>query len=238
MLIRKSTTVAVLGLAMLLCGCANLVDSSGNAISLSEYDSVIVEDVRVMPGVQKRQMGPLLKGHIQTDLLGSDEWKRSGDFNLDSFAQQVESYATTEGRLEGKPIKPAMTKEQFKKQHAKTVEKLASKQAEPAGTRPVRLHVDLIKVDFPSSANQIVLGVKASADSKIYVYDPQTNRLLGTADISVSDSLPGMPLSPVSMATRAGKQAAFGLYTRKHVLKLIDKSSKEIVKTLDAARKR
>ena len=238
MLVRKSKTVVIFGLSMLLCGCANLVDSSGNPISLSEYDSVIIEDVRVMPGVQKRQMGPLLKGHIETDLLASDAWKRGSDFNLDRFAQYVETYATTEGTLEGKPIKPAMTKEQFKKQHEKTVEKLSSKMAELKGTRPVRLRIDLTKVDFPSSADQIVIGKKASANSKIYAYDPQTNKLLGTADISVSESLPGMPLSPVSMATRAGKQAAFGQYSRKHVLTLIDKSSKEIVKMLEAAKKR
>ncbi len=235
---RKQILLGVLmcGSLAFATGCVTLEDSDGKAVSLKAYDSVIVEEVHVDPKVPKKELGPLMKGMLQIELLTGDKWKLGTDFDFDEFANYVEKYATVPGTLNGKPFKSAMPVEKFKKQYAKKKAKMGDSLDEPKGVNPLRLRVVITKLDFPGNIDQVVTERSARIHCKIWAYDTNGQKSLGSAIVKAGDSLPGIPISPISLGTRVAKKLIFGGYTRKHVLKLTENLSKEIVKVLDKAK--
>ncbi len=237
---RKQILLGVLmcGSLAFAAGCGGLMDPDGNAVSLKAYDSVIVEEVRIDPEVSKKELGPLMKGMLQIELLAGDKWKLGTGFNFDEFAQYVEEYATTPGTLNGEEFKSAMTVEDFRKKIAEKREKMASSLDKPRGVKPLRLQVLITKLDFPSTVDQTVTGRSAELHCQIWAYDVNNQKPLGNATVTAADSLPGIPLLPTSMVMRVAGKAIFDGYTRRHVLKLTENLSKEIVKVLDEAKGR
>ncbi|HOI56027.1 MAG TPA: hypothetical protein PLP01_12315, partial [Phycisphaerae bacterium] len=59
-----------------------------------------------------------------------------------------------------------------------------------------------------------------------------------TAEIKSIQGIPGVPLLPYSMATRAALNAVFDQYTRKHVMELVQNLSREIADKLAEAKKK
>ncbi len=225
-------------LAASICGCGGLVDSAGKSVSLRQYDSVIVDEVRIAPSVSQAQTGELLKGHLQAHLLADEHWTRGEEFDVEGFAKVVERYATTPGTVNGKPVEPAMTQQEFLDKYAAKKQRSLSLQSKPKGSRPLTLKVEITEFDFPGSVDAVVTGRSAKAKCKLAVYDTANGRLIGTADVVVRNSLPGVPLTPAAMAIRGVKGLIVGAYTRKHVLSLVDKLSRESVRILNEAKKR
>ncbi len=235
---RVTLTVLLFGAAMYAAGCAGLVDVDGKPVSLREYDSVVVESVTVAEGVEKKQMGELLKGYLQADLLVSETWKRGGDFDLEATADFVERYATTPGTINGKPLKPAVDDEEFEDRYAKNDEDLRALMARPKGSRPILLRVEIINVRFPGTIDEVITGRKSEATCRVTVFDPGATAPRGTAEVTGRHALPGIPILPVSVVIRTVGKMAFGEYTRKHVLDLVANTSREIVKVLTEAKQR
>jgi hypothetical protein len=102
----------------------------------------------------------------------------------------------------------------------------------------VKLRVEIAELDFPGEIEQIVAGSAAKAKCRLEVYDPANRELIGTAEIGVAEALPGVPIAPIAMAIRGVESLIVGAYTRKHVLDLVEKLSRESVKVLDEAKKR
>lgn len=235
---RRQILLSVLmcGSLAFTAGCATLEDPDGKAVSLKAYDSVIVEEVRIDPEVSTKELGPLMKGMLQIELLTGDKWKLGTDFDFDEFSQYVEKYATVPGTLNGKPFESAMPVEKFKEKYAKKKEKMGSSLDKPKGVNPLRLQVVITKLDFPGTIDKVVTGRSAQLHCQIWAYDVNSPKPLGSATVTAADKLPGMPILPISMGLRIAKKVIFGGYTRKHVLKLTENLSKEIVKVLDKAK--
>ena len=233
---HKLSLVWVIGVAMLLAGCGNLKGPDGRKVTLQQYDSVIVADVKVASSVSKKQTGPLLKGVLQAELLSSKKFQPAEDFDFESFAKYVETYMTTPGTINGKRIPSAMTSEEFTKQYVKKKEELRPFLNRPKGTRPLRVRITITKLTFPGGVEKVVMGSKAGLESRIDVYAANSAQPLGSADIKVTDTMPGSPIMPIGMAVNAAKSIIEGAYTRKTVMNLVTKTSKEIVKQLEKAK--
>ena len=219
-------------------GCGGFVDRNGQPVSLRDYDSVIVEDVRTAPAVPEKQMAELVKWFLQVNLLTSTQWRRGGEFDLEGFAQYVETYATSTGTLKGKPLKPAMTREEFAKRYAEKRKELEPHLEKPKGTRAAWLRVEITKLDFPEGVGQVILGNKAEVRAVVHVYGRSAQTPIGSTEVKVIDGLPGIPLLPIAVVARAAVNVIFDQYTRKHVLELALDLSREIVKKLDEAKAR
>ena len=219
-----------LTIGLMAAGC-QFQTPDGEALSLKEYDSVTVADVKFENSVSKKEIAPLLKAYLQTDVVASDRWKLADDFDLEAVGKMVEEYATTPGTINGKPVKPAMTREEFAEQHAKTRRKLEPRLGEGKGTRPVTLKVVVTKLRFPENLESITLGSKASMECRAEVH--VDGQLRGSTKVIGIAGLPGVPLLPASMVERAATSLIFDKYTRKHVLQLIDETSQDIVDALD-----
>ncbi len=226
------------GIATLAGGCASLKGADGKPVSLSKYDSVIVEDVEVSASLGQKQAAELLKGYVEMELLTGEKFKQGNDFDFDEFAKFVETYSTTPGEIDGKPLKPVMTREEVKKKYAKGKGELEPMMNKPKGTNPVHLKVVITEFVFPDTINQVVMGARAEAKCSISVYAPNAPKPLGTTMIEVTQGLPDIPLLPAAMATRAAKRIVFGGYTRKHIMDLMEHMSKHIVRELENAKKR
>ena len=229
---------SLIGVMLVAGGCGGLLDRNGQPASVRDYDSVIIEDVRVAPSIPMKHMAELVKGFLQVELLTSTKWLRGDEFDVEGFAQYVETYATSAGTLQGKPVKPAMTREQYAKQYAEKRKELEPHLRKPKGTRPLRLRVEITKLDFPEGVGQVVLGTKAEARAAVHVYGGSGLTPIGSTEVKVIDGLPGIPLLPIAIVTRAASNAIFDQYTRKHVMKLALELSQEIVEELDEAKTR
>ena len=133
-------TLVSLLITVIAVGC-QFTTPDGRALNIRQYDSILVKDVQLAPEVSEAQIGPLLEGYIAVTTLESKKWKLAGDFDLDAFAKTVEAYATMSGTINGQPVPPLMTREQFLKKHAEANEKWKAKLAEQKGTKPVSLRI-------------------------------------------------------------------------------------------------
>ncbi|MBN1509301.1 MAG: hypothetical protein JW955_20820 [Sedimentisphaerales bacterium] len=229
---------AVLAAMLMAGGCESFKDANGKAVSFQAYDSVRLERVSIDPTAPQPQIRDLTEGFLQYNLLVSDLWLRGDDWNPDAFARYLEEFVTTSGTHEGEEMKPAMTQEQYDKSKAERDEKLAPHLGKAKGTRPLVLRVHITKVEFPSGVGQIVMGNKAEVRATITAFDPSSSALIGTAEIKAIQGIPGVPLLPYSMATRAALNAVFDQYTRKHVMELAQNLSREIAEKLAEAKKK
>jgi len=225
--------VASLLIAVIAVGC-HFTTPNGRALDIRQYDSILVEDVQLAPEVSEVQVGPLLKGYTEVAALESEEWKLAGDFDLDAFAKTVEEYATTSGTINGKPVKPLMTREQFLKEHAEATEKWKAKLAEPKGTKPVSLRIQVTELRFPSTLEGAAIGTNPRMRCKVDVY--ANGELLGSGDMEAVAGMPGVPLLPGSIVARAAKAMIFDEYTRKTVLKLVAELAEETIGALERAK--
>jgi hypothetical protein len=230
---RTLQTLASLLIAVTAVGC-HFTTPDGRALRIGQYDSILVADVQLAPEVSEAQVGPLLEGYTKVAALESKKWKLAGDFDLEAFAKTVEEYATTSGTINGKPVKPVMTREQFLKEHAEANEKWKAKLAEPKGTKPVNLRIHVTELRFPNALEGVAIGTQPRMRCKVDVY--ADGELLGSGDMEAVAGLPGIPLLPGSMVGRAAKAMIFDEYTRKTVLKLVAELGKETVSALERAR--
>ena len=232
-MVRTLQTVTSLVIAVMAAGC-HFTTPEGRSLNLGQYDSILVEDVQLAPEVSEKQVGPLLKGYTEVAVLGSKKWKLAGDFDLDAYAKTVEEYATTPGTVNGKPVKPVMTREQFLKEHAKANEKRKAKLTEPKGTKPVSLKILVTELRFPEGLEGVTLGTNPRLRCKVDVY--ADDKLLGSGDMEAIAGLPGIPLHPASMVGRAAKAMIFDEFTRKTVLKLVAELGEETIDALERSK--
>ena len=230
---RTLQTLASLLIVVVAVGC-QFTTPDGRALNIGQYDSILVKDVQLAPEVSEAQVGPLLKGYIEVAALESTEWKLAGDFDLDAFAKTVEEYATMSGTINGKPVKPLMTREQFLKEHAEAHEKWKAKLAEPKGTKPVSLRIYVTELRFPSTLEGVTIGTNPRLRCKVDVY--ADGELLGSGDMEAIAGLPGIPFHPGSIVGRAAKAMIFDEHTRKTVLKLVAELAEETIDALDRAK--
>ena len=230
---RTLQTLSSLLIAVTAVGC-HFTTPDGRALRIGQYDSILVADVQLAPEVSEAHVGPLLEGYTKVAALESKKWKLAGDFDLEAFAKTVEEYATTSGTINGKPVKPLMTREQFLKEHAEANEKWKAKLAEPKGINPVNLKIHVTELRFPNTLEGVAIGTQPRMRCKVDVY--ADGELLGSGDMEAVAGLPGIPLLPGSMVGRAAKAMIFDEYTRKTVLKLVAELGKETVSALERAR--
>jgi len=228
----------VLALLLVTTGCESFKDARGRAASFRLYDSVRIERVSIDPTAPQKDIRRLTEGFLQGNLLVSDLWLRGDDWDPEPFARYLENFMTTSGTLEGEELKPAMTREEFAKHYAEERKALAPHLNKARGANPLRLRVHITKVEFPAGVGQIVLGNKAEVRATVTAYDPKSSALIGTAEIKAIQGIPGIPLSPYSMAARVALNAAFDRYTRKHVKELAENLSREIIEKLKEAKKK
>ena len=72
---------SLIGVMLVAGGCGGLVDRNGQPASVRDYDSVIIEDVRVAPSIPMKHMAELVKGFLQVELLTSTKWLRGDEFD-------------------------------------------------------------------------------------------------------------------------------------------------------------
>lgn len=230
---RTLQALASLLIVVIAVGC-HFTTPDGRALDIRRYDSILVKDVQLAPEVSEAQVGPLLKGYIKVAALESTKWKLAGDFDLDAFAKTVEEYATMSGTIDGKPVEPVMTREQFLKKHAKANEKWKAKLAEPKGTKPVSLRIHVTELRFPDALEGVAIGTNPRMRCKVDVY--ADGELLGSGDMEAISGLPGIPFHPASMVGRAAKAMIFDEYTRKTILKLVTELAEETIDALERAK--
>lgn len=228
-----SKAAASLVIALIAAGC-HFTTPDGRALNLRQYDSILVEDVQLAPEVSEKRIGSLLKGYTQVAALESKDWKFAGDFDLDAFIKTVEEYATTSGTINGKPVEPLMTREQFLEEHSEAKRKWRARLAEPQGTTPVSVRILVTQLRFPDTLEGVTLGTNPRMRCKVNVY--ADGELLGSGDMEAIAGVPGVPLLPASMVGRAAKAMIFDEYTRKTVLKLVTEMGDETVGALSRAK--
>jgi len=219
--------------AAMAAGC-QFKTPDGRALNLREYDSVLVEDVQLAPGIPEEQIGPLVKGYTELSALESKRWKLARDFDLDAFAKLVEEYSTTPGSINGKPVEPLMTREEFLKEHAEANDRRKALLAEPKGTRPISLRIHVTELRFPHVVEGVALGTNPRMRCKVDVY--AGGELLGSGDMEAVAGVPGVPLLPGSMVGRAAKAIIIDEYTRETVLKLTAELGEETISALTRAK--
>jgi hypothetical protein len=230
---RISKAAASLAITLFAAGC-HFTTPDGRALNLRQYDSIHVEDVQLVPGVSEKRIAPLLKGYTQVAALESKEWKLAGDFDLDAFTGTVEEYATTSGTINGKPVEPLMTREQFIKEHTRANAKWRARLAGPQGTTPVSLRILVTELRFPHALEGVALGTNPRMRCKVDVYSD--GKLLGSGNMEAIAGVPGVPLLPASMVGRAAKAMIFDEYSRKTVMKLVSELGDEIINALSRSR--
>jgi hypothetical protein len=214
-------------------GC-RFTTPDGRGLSLKPYDSILVEEVQLAPEVSDKQIAPLLQGYTKVAVLESNRWKLAEDFDLEAFAKAVEEYATTAGTINGKPVEPLMTREQFLEDHNEANEKRKAKLAEPKGTNPVSLRIFVTELRFPAALEGVALGTNPRMRCRVDVYAGE--KLLGGGDMEAISGLPGVPFHPASMVSRAAKAIIFDELTRKIVLKLVAELGQETNDALERAK--
>ena len=230
---RTLQTLASLLIVVTAVGC-RFTTPDGRALNIRQYDSILVQDVQLAPEVSEVQIGPLLKGYIEVAALESKKWKLADDFDLDAFAKTVEAYATMPGTIDGKPMQPLMTHEQFIEKHAKAHAQWEAKLAEPKGTKPVSLRILVTELRFPSTLEGLTMGTNPRLRCKVDVY--ADGELLGSGDMEAISGLPGIPFHPGSIVGRAAKAMIFDEHTRKTVLKLVAELAEETIGALNRAK--
>lgn len=228
----------VLAVLLATTGCESFKDADGQAASFRLYDAVRVEEVTIDQAAPQQEICILTEGFLQYGLLVSNVWLRGDEWDPEPFARYLENFVTTSGMLEAEELKPAMTKEEYAKHYAEKRKEMEPHLNKAKGTNPLRLRVHITKVEFPAGVAQIVLGNKAEVRATVTAYDPESSTLIGTAEIKAIQGIPGIPLSPYSMATRVALNAVFDQYTRKHVMELAQNLSSEIIEELAEAKKK
>ena len=228
----------VLAAVLVTTGCESFKDANGKAASFRLHDSVRVARVSIDPTAPQKEIRNLTEGFLQYNLLVNDLWLRGDDWDPETFARYLENFMTTSGTLEGEELKPAMTREQYAKRYAEKKKELAPHLNKARGKNPLLLRVHITKVEFTTGDGQIVLGNKAEVRATVTAYDAKSSAPIGTAQIKAIQGIPGIPLSPYSMAGRAAMNTVFDQYTRKHVLELAENLSREIVEKLKEAKKK
>jgi hypothetical protein len=224
---------ALVLLASAAAGC-HFKTPTGGALRLKEYDSIQVEQVELAPSITEKAVAPLLKGYTEVAVLECNEWKLAGDFDLESFAATVEEYSTTAGTINGKPVEPLMTREQFLAEHAKAQSRWKAKAAQPRGAKPVSLRILVTEMRFPENLEAVTMGTKPRMRCKVDVYDQ--GKLLGTGLVEAISGVPGVPLHPAAMVGRAAEAMLFDAYTRKAVLKLVTELGHDTVWALETTK--
>jgi len=230
---RTLQTVVMLVIAAMGAGC-RFTTPDGAGLNLGQYDSILVEDVQLAPEVSEKNIGPLLVGYTKVAVMESRKWKLAGDFDLNAFAKSVEVYGTTAGTINGKPVDPIMTREEFLEDHDKAKEKQKAKVAESKGTKPIHLKILVTELRFPDTLEGVALGTNPRLRCKVDVY--ADGELLGSGDMEAISGLPGVPFHPASMVSRAAKAIIFDEMTRKTILKLVAELGVETVDALGRAK--
>jgi hypothetical protein len=228
--LRISTT---LGIAVMACGC-HFTTPEGRALRLGQYDSICVEDVQLAPEVSEQELAPLVAGYTKVAVLESDKWKLTGDFDLDAFAKYVEKYATTAGTIDGKPVEPSMTREEFLEKHAIASKERKAKLAEAPGTKPITLKILVTELRFPETLEGVAVGTNPRLRCTVDVY--AEGQLVGSGDMEAISGIPGVPFHPGSMVGRAAKALMFDEFTRTTILKLVNELADETVDALERAK--
>ncbi|MBN1491882.1 MAG: hypothetical protein JXA69_18365 [Phycisphaerae bacterium] len=224
---------ASLTVVALVSGC-QFTTPEGRALKLRAYDSVVVESVELAPEVTEEQIAPLVEGHTLVAVLESKKWKLAEDFDLEAFSKTIETYATMPGTIDGKPVDPIMTREEFIKEHAKANERRKALLDEPKGTQPIHLRIRVTELRFPSTLEGVTLGTQPRMRARVDVYADGT--LLGGGDMEAVSGIPGVPLHPGSIVGRAAKAMIFDELKRETILKLVDELADETVSALSRSK--
>ena len=225
-------TITLCAVVFLSClaGCGSglkVIDKT----RLTQYDSIIVNEVIVGQQVTKKQLGPLLQGATELRIYDtSKKWKLGKDFDLDALAVKYEAYATTPGTYKGKPIGAAITKKEFLKKYEKAKKKLASV-SKSKGTNPLHLRITMKELKFPDTLDNIVWGSRPELICDIALLE--MNKVIATTEVKSHVGLPQIPVLPYSMGARGAKQILFDSVSREVVLKLVGDMAKNIVSKLD-----
>lgn len=234
LVIGRTLPVAPVLLTVLLSVGCRFTTPDGRALDLHAYDSIRVEQVECAPGITETQLGPLLEGYIQVAALESEKWKLAEELDLDRFAKQLEAYATTPGSINGKPIEPFMTREEFLEEHAEVHERWEAKLEEPEGIHPVSLKILITDLRFPHTLEGIAVGTQPRMRCTVDVY--ADGKLLGSGEMEAISGIPGIPFLPGSMVGRAAKSLVFDEFTRRTVLKLTAELAEETLTALEATK--
>jgi len=169
-------------------GCANLVDESGNRISLAEYDCVCVEPVKAPAASIAEDFATQLKFHVEILLLQDELWLKSDLPDHVAFARsqgiivpEVTTVPTQDSprvRFDYSKIHPA-AREEVRKWEYGMYEK-------PKGNRPINLSLKITQFDFPSSTRAFFFGAAPSAAALVAVHKPGADEPLATAEVRAS----------------------------------------------------
>jgi hypothetical protein len=225
-------SIFLLAAVLTTTGCT-FKSPDGRNLNLRQYDSVNIDSVDLRPTVKVAELAPLVAGYTAVAVLENDKWMLASDFDLDAFAAFIEEYSTTSHTVDGKPVKPIKSEEQFQKEHAKLFARWRSKLARPKGDRPITIKIRVTELRFPEDIEKIVVGTNPRLLCTVDAYDGDT--LLGSAEMEAISGLPGVPFHPGGMVQRSAFMLLFEEYQRESILKLTDEMGREIVDALSRA---
>lgn len=208
--------------------------ADGQNLKLKTFDSVYVESVTLKSTVKEPALVPLLAGYTAVAVLENNKWRLASDFDLDAFASTIEEYSTTHHTVNGEPVEPVMTREEFMEENAATHAKWRSMLNAPKGTRPIRLRMHVTELRFPDDLESIVVGTNPRLLCTVEAFDGDER--LGSADMEAIAGLPGIPFYPSSMATRVAKELIFQEIQRETILKLSAEMGRETIDALSRAK--
>jgi hypothetical protein len=219
-------------LVLLSFGC-HFKAPDGGPLDITRYDSVIVEEVRLAPGVTETEVIHLVEGYTAVSVLESDKWKLAQDFDLEAFAAEVEAYATV-AREDGEPIEPSITREEFLEKHKDAHAQWKRTQGKPQGRSPLRLKVLVTDVRFPDTLEGITMGTRPRMRCTVDAY--ADGKRQATGDMEAISGIPGPPLLPAAMAGRVAKELIFEEQKHRTMIKLADEMGMETIRALEAAK--
>lgn len=224
-MIRQTTWRILLALAAAAGGCADLTDNDGRRISLSQYDSVIVDQVTAAAETPYPEMVPCLRAGLELELLASRQWLRAREMD-------VRTLLTTAGCDD--PFDPASPRSDAWR--LREQDKWVQRLAKPAGSRPLLLRAEITKVHFPSWRSMTVLGSTCYAYCRITLFDPGSVEPLGTAEVFAAPEFPRLGVWNAAIAGVLTNVIRYKKYEQEDRLILARDIARQIVRTLSRAR--
>ena len=222
-MIRRTLCTALLAAAA-TAGCANLTDADGRRVSLGQYDSVIVDEVKMPAEIPYPEMTGCLRAALELELLASRRW-------LPPREVEVRTLRSAAGRDD--PYDPASTHSDARR--LREQDKWNRRLKKPTGRRPVLLRAEFTKVHFPSWSSMTVLGSTCYAYCRISLYDPASVEPLGTARAFAAPEFPRLGVWNAAIVGVLSNVIRYKNYTQEDRLVLARDMARQIVRILDRA---
>jgi len=224
-MVLSDCRIPVLVAAIFFAGCgANFKDEAGKRLSLSGYDSIVVDEVSVADTVPHKKISRLLKANLKLELLESDKWHKTGDHG------KVKEILAKSGRKN--PFDYACEYEEEKRTREKKKWKGFSEK--PHGQKPLRLNAEVTKVVFPSWSEMTVLGATCYAHCRVKLLDG--NRKLGEATVFSAPEFPRLAIYTAGIVGVLSNVIRSKEYGDEDLVMLAENIAWETVKALDRAR--